>query len=155
MRKAIREGRMNSNWISPNEEYESAVSAFINDALDPERSETFLAAFRAFERRVAEYGVQNSLVQLVLKLSAPGVPDIYQGADGWDLSLGDPDSRRPVDYGLGAERLRTVRARLQSDRVALLNDLVTNWHDGSIKMVILMLLLDERKANPLLFSNAS
>lgn len=155
MRKAIREGRTNSNWVSPNEEYESAVAAFINDALDPQRSETFLAAFRAFERRVAEFGVQNSLVQLVLKLTAPGVPDIYQGADGWELSLGDPDSRRPVDYALRVERLRTVRARLQSDRITLLEDLVKNWHDGLIKMAILMLLLDERKANPLLFSNAS
>jgi (1->4)-alpha-D-glucan 1-alpha-D-glucosylmutase len=155
MRKAIREERTNSNWISPNEEYEAAVASFINDALDPQRSETFLSVFRAFEKRVAEYGVQNSLVQLVLKLTSPGVPDIYQGADGWELSLGDPDSRRPVDYAARAEQLHTIRARLPSDRVAVLEDFVRNWHDGSIKMAILMLLLDERKSKPQLFSDSS
>jgi (1->4)-alpha-D-glucan 1-alpha-D-glucosylmutase len=154
MRKAIREERKNSNWISPNEEYEAAVASFINDALDPQRSEAFLSAFRTFEKRVAEYGAQNSLVQLVLKLTSPGVPDVYQGAEGWELSLGDPDSRRPVEYGSRAQHLHTIRGRLPADRVTMLEDLLRNWRDGAIKMAILMLLLDERKSNPLLFSDS-
>ena len=155
MRKAIREERVNSNWISPNEGYEAAVESFISDALDPVRSEAFLTVFRAFEKRVAEYGVHNSLVQLALKLTLPGVPDLYQGSEGWDLSLGDPDSRRPVDYALRAEQLRRVRERLQNDRACVMRELLKDWRDGSIKMALAALLLDERKSNPELFSDST
>jgi (1->4)-alpha-D-glucan 1-alpha-D-glucosylmutase len=154
MQKAIREGRTNSNWISPNTEYEGAVAAFIQDALDPQRSEAFLSVFRAFEERIATFGVQNSLVQLVLKLTSPGVPDIYQGCESWDLSLGDPDSRRPIDYTRRAEQFRGVRARLQEDQRAAIREFYENWQDGSIKMAVLALLLDQRKATPELFSKS-
>jgi (1->4)-alpha-D-glucan 1-alpha-D-glucosylmutase len=155
MRKAIREERVSSNWMSPNEGYEAAVESFISDALDPVRSEAFLTVFRAFEKRVAEYGVHNSLVQLVLKLTLPGVPDLYQGSEGWDLSLGDPDSRRPVDYTQRAEQLRRVRERLQNDRACAMRELLKDWRDGSIKMALAALLLDERKSNPKLFSDST
>src|SRR5215469_10537466 len=98
MRKSIREARNHSGWIKPDISYETTVSGFIRDALNPERSEAFLSAFRAFEAEVARYGVQNSLVQVVLKLTSPGMPDVYQGSELWDLNLVDPDNRRPVDY---------------------------------------------------------
>lgn len=151
VRKALREGRMNSNWISPDSEYEDAVASFIRDALDPQRSETFLGVFRAFASRIAALGVQNSLAQLVLKLTAPGVPDVYQGAELWDLSLGDPDSRRSVDYILRAEKLRMVRERLAADRRGAIRDFYRNWQDGAIKLAVLEILLQERKTNPELF----
>jgi (1->4)-alpha-D-glucan 1-alpha-D-glucosylmutase len=153
--KSIREARTHSNWISPNREYEGAVAAFIRDALDPSRSEAFLSAFLAFEERVACYGVQNSLVQLVLKLTSPGIPDIYQGSELWELNLGDPDSRRPVDYASRAEQLASVRAALDADRGGSLRKYFAQWRDGSIKMATIALLLDARKAKPELFSDGS
>lgn len=155
IRKAIREERVNSNWMSPNEEYEAAVEGFINDALDPVRSEAFLTVFRTFQKRLAQYGVHNSLVQLVLKLTSPGVPDLYQGSESWDLSLGDPDSRRPVDYTRRAEQLLRVRERLQSDRACVMREFLKDWRDGSIKMALAALLLDERKSNPELFAEST
>jgi (1->4)-alpha-D-glucan 1-alpha-D-glucosylmutase len=155
MQKSIREARTHSTWISPNAEYEGAVAAFIRDALDPSRSEAFLSGFLAFEERVAWHGVQNSLVQLVLKLTSPGIPDIYQGCELWDLNLGDPDSRRPVDYASRAEQLATVRAALETDRGGSMQRYFTHWRDGAIKMATVALLLDARKTRPELFSDGS
>jgi (1->4)-alpha-D-glucan 1-alpha-D-glucosylmutase len=155
MQKAIREERANSNWISPNVEYENAVATFIQDALDPERSEAFLSVFRAFEKRVAALGVQNSLAQLVLKLTSPGVPDVYQGTEVWDLSMGDPDSRRPVNYACRAEQFRQVQDRLQRDRRVAMSEFVAHWQDASIKMAVLNTLLQERKSRPDLFVKAT
>jgi (1->4)-alpha-D-glucan 1-alpha-D-glucosylmutase len=154
MQKAIREGRTNSNWISPNAEYEAAVASFIQDALDPDRSEAFLSAFRGFADRVAAYGMQNSLVQVTLKLTSPGVPDIYQGCEVWDLSLGDPDSRRPVDYVSRCEQFRRVQDRLLADRRSAVRRFYESWQDGSIKLLVLSALLDQRKSNPELFAKA-
>ena len=155
MQKSIREARTRSNWISPNADYEGAVALFIRDALDPSRSDAFLSAFLAFEERIAFYGVQNSLVQLVLKLTSPGIPDLYQGSELWDLNLGDPDSRRPVDYASRTEHLLSVRASLEADRGGSMRKYFAHWHDGSIKMATIAQLLDARKAKPELFSNGS
>jgi (1->4)-alpha-D-glucan 1-alpha-D-glucosylmutase len=155
VQKSIREARTNSNWISPNTEYEGAVAAFIRDALDTSRSEAFLSPFLAFQERVAHYGVQNSLAQLVLKLTSPGIPDIYQGSELWDLNLGDPDSRRPVDYASRTQQLAAVRAALEGDRGGTVRRYLANWRDGSIKMATIALLLDARKDKPELFSNGS
>ena len=155
MQKSIREARTHSNWISPNAEYEGAVAAFIRDALDPSRSEAFLSAFLAFQERVADCGVQNSLAQLVLKLTSPGIPDIYQGSELWDLNLGDPDSRRPVDFASRAQQLASLRPALDGDRGSTMRGYLANWREGSIKMATIALLLDARKANPELFSNGS
>jgi (1->4)-alpha-D-glucan 1-alpha-D-glucosylmutase len=104
---------------------------------------------------VAYYGVQNSLVQLVLKLTSPGIPDLYQGSELWELNLGDPDSRRPVDYALRTEQLVSVRAELDADRGGSMRKYFAHWRDGSIKMATIGLLLDARKAKPELFSNGS
>ena len=155
MQKAVREGRTNSNWISPNAEYEAAVASFIQDALDPDRSEAFLSVFRSFANRVAAYGMQNSLVQLVLKLTSTGVPDIYQGCELWDLSLGDPDSRRPVDYTARCEQFRRVQAQLLTDRRRAIHELYENWQDGSIKLLALHALLEQRKSNSELFAKST
>jgi (1->4)-alpha-D-glucan 1-alpha-D-glucosylmutase len=155
MQKSIREARTHSNWISSNTDYEGAVAGFIRDALDPSRSEAFLSAFLAFQERVARCGVQNSVAQLVLKLTSPGIPDIYQGSELWDLSLGDPDSRRPVDYASRTEQLASVRAAVEADRAGAMRSYFANWRDGSIKTATIALLLDARKAKPELFSSGS
>ena len=98
MLKAIREAKKNTSWINRNTEYEAAVSSFVWTLLKPGAKNRFLDDFLPFQRRVARIGLWNSLSQTLLKLTCPGVPDIYQGNDLWDFSLVDPDNRRPVDY---------------------------------------------------------
>jgi (1->4)-alpha-D-glucan 1-alpha-D-glucosylmutase len=105
MIKSVREAKVHTTWDLPNAAYEAALVEFIEQALDPERSRAFLAAFSPFQEKVARLGQHNSLIQTVLKLTVPGVPDIYQGAELWDLSLADPDNRRPVDFAARAALL--------------------------------------------------
>jgi (1->4)-alpha-D-glucan 1-alpha-D-glucosylmutase len=143
--KSIREAKVHSTWASPNTVYEDAVMAFVDSALDPEASKTFLAAFLSFEERVSRLAVHNSLVQTTLKLTVPGVPDIYQGADLWDLSLVDPDNRRPVDYK-GRVRL------LKESAGTPLADLLARWQDGAVKMQLTTKILALRAADPELFA---
>src|SRR6185312_14130782 len=100
--KAAREGKQETSWTNPNESYETALHAFVGHLLDPARSKDFLASFNAFAQRTALLGALNSLVQLALKALLPGVPDFYQGTELWDLSLVDPDNRRPVDFAARA-----------------------------------------------------
>src|SRR4029079_11568452 len=99
MLKALREAKEHTSWLSPDPAYEAAMSRFIEAILDRRRPNPFLQAFVPFQARVAELGIYNSLAQLVIKVTAPGVPDFYQGTEFWDLNLLDPDNRRQVDYG--------------------------------------------------------
>lgn len=103
MRKAMREAKQRTRWTAVAKDYEAAVLEFVGAALDPTRSRAFLAETRAAVDRIAVPGTANGLAQLVLKLTLPGVPDMYNGSEAWDLSLVDPDNRRPVDFaGLAA-----------------------------------------------------
>jgi (1->4)-alpha-D-glucan 1-alpha-D-glucosylmutase len=95
--KAIREAKVHTAWLRPDEEYEQAFLSFIDRVLDVKESK-FWQEFRPFQQQIAEYGIYNSLSQVLIKNTAPGVPDLYQGAELWELSLVDPDNRRPVDY---------------------------------------------------------
>ena len=103
--KSMREAKVHSTWAAPGTAYEEAMLSFAELALDTDRAGTFLASFLPFAERIARLGASNTLAQTVLKLTLPGVPDIYQGTELWDLSLVDPDNRRPVDYAL---RLRML-----------------------------------------------
>jgi (1->4)-alpha-D-glucan 1-alpha-D-glucosylmutase len=105
MTKALREAKVHTSWLSPDETYEAAVARFVASVLDSRRAGPFLQSFLPFQARVAELGIYNSLAQLVIKITAPGVPDFYQGTELWDLNLVDPDNRRPVDYD---KRRRTL-----------------------------------------------
>jgi len=98
MKKALCEAKVHSSWINPDAEYESAVANFVQKILDPAVSGEFLAKLSAFAERVAFFGRVNSIAQTVIRCAAPGVPDTYQGTELWELSLVDPDNRRPVDY---------------------------------------------------------
>ena len=98
--KAAREAKTDSSWINPNETYEKALEAFLDGLLTGRGSARFLAALSPFIKTVAPLGMLRSLSQLALKCGLPGVPDIYQGTEYWDLSLVDPDNRRPVDYSI-------------------------------------------------------
>jgi (1->4)-alpha-D-glucan 1-alpha-D-glucosylmutase len=132
--KAAREGKQETSWLNPNESYEKGVEAFLAAILDPERSAEFLDSIGPFAERLALLGALNSLSQLTLKATMPGVPDFYQGTEGWDLSLVDPDNRRPVDY----ERRQTLLAEVaQPDWPALSQ----SWRSGEIKMALTRKLL--------------
>ena len=154
LEKSMREGKQHSNWSLPDTAYEKAMQSFARDVLDPSRT-GFLSSFLPFVQRVARLGVQNSLIQTVLKFTVPGMPDIYQGCEMWDLSLVDPDNRRSVDYEFRARALEALQPALQSDPVATLHDLLVNWSDGRIKLAIVTMLLRLRSAHPLLFAEGN
>src|SRR6266478_5914494 len=108
MIKAVREGKEQSSWSNPNAGYEAALQRFVHNALDASRPNLFLADFHDLVASLAPLGVISSLSQLVLKLTIPGVPDIYQGGELWDLSLVDPDNRRPVDWSVRRALLEAI-----------------------------------------------
>ena len=108
MEKALREAKVATGWIEPDEAHERAVLAFSTGST---RSAAFVADFEAFVARVAPLGEAAALGQTLLKLTAPGVPDVYQGDELWDLALVDPDNRRPVDWELRRRLLGEVAAR--------------------------------------------
>lgn len=147
--KAAREARRHTSWARPNEGYETRLMALVRAALG---SCAFMDDFRPFHLRVARAGALNSLVQTALKLTLPGVPDIYQGAELWDLSLVDPDNRRPVDYGLRTSMLSGLLARWEKDPRATLREVATNWQDGRIKLLLTAILLRLRADHDALVS---
>lgn len=125
--KAAREGKEETSWLNPHEAYESGIRDFIEKILDPARSTEFLEALQTLARRVALLGTLNSLSQLTLKATLPGVPDFYQGTEFWDLSLVDPDNRRPVDFAARHAALTSLEAPDWSR-------LIKSWPDGQLKL---------------------
>ena len=149
MLKACREAKVNTSWISPNEHYESAVLRFIDAILGRPQGKAFLEDFIPFQRMVSHYGMYNSLSQALLKVCAPGVPDIYQGTELWDLSLVDPDNRRPVDFARRDEMLRTLQSAGPS--VTMAWNLSQAREDGRIKLYTLATSLAYRRDRRTLF----
>jgi (1->4)-alpha-D-glucan 1-alpha-D-glucosylmutase len=142
--KAAREGKLETSWISPNEDYERGLRAFAQQILRRDQSAEFLHSFDTFARRTTLLGALNSLSQLVLKATIPGVPDFYQGTELWDLSLVDPDNRRPVDFD-------ARHALLSSDPDW--KDLTSRWTDGHLKFALTRKLLQLRAERPALFQD--
>ncbi|WP_409192215.1 malto-oligosyltrehalose synthase [Bradyrhizobium sp. RDM4] len=137
--KAAREGKEETSWLNPHEAYEAGVRSFIATILDPAQSAEFLESLQTLARRVALLGALNSLSQLTLKATLPGVPDFYQGTEFWDLSLVDPDNRRPVDFAARHAALRSPDNRDWSG-------LIKSWPDGQIKLAWTRRLLKLRNA---------
>ncbi|MBA3517442.1 MAG: malto-oligosyltrehalose synthase, partial [Rhizobiales bacterium] len=133
MVKSMREAKVHTTWAAPNSAYEDAVLRFVRHALDASRTNPFLESLAGFQGRIAPLGIRNSIVQVVLKLTVPGVPDIYQGAELWDFSLVDPDNRRPVDYATRKKLLDAMDANGRSGRPDLAS-LLETWRDGRIKL---------------------
>lgn len=146
MTKALREAKVNTSWIEPNEAWESAMHTFVARLLDPARQNAFPGSCARLASRLARLGAVNSLSQTVLKLTVPGVPDFYQGCELWDLSLVDPDNRRPVDF----HRREAELARLEAG--ADPGELLAQWSDGRIKLFVIRTLLHFRRTLPRLFS---
>jgi len=145
MEKAVREGKEQSGWSYPNLDYEAAVQRFVRGVLDASRPNPFLADLAQFVGLLARPAAIASLAQLVLKLTVPGVADIYQGGEMWDLSLVDPDNRRPVDWPLRRRLLAEIADAAPAE-------LCTNWQDGREKLFILKTLLGLRRRHPGLFT---
>ncbi|MET3898834.1 (1-_4)-alpha-D-glucan 1-alpha-D-glucosylmutase [Devosia sp. UYZn731] len=145
MQKSVREARVNSSWTKPNESYEAALAGLIDAALADGLDNAFLNAFRRFAASIGEQGARIGLAQTVLKLTVPGVPDIYQGAELWEQSMVDPDNRRPVDFVARWQLLDNADAPLD----------IANWRDGSLKLQVIERLLRLRADDPELFARGS
>lgn len=153
MTKAMREAKVHSTWADPNETYEAATLAFVDRALTGERSVEFLHAVRPLVERIARLGAQNSIIQTTLKLTIPGMPDIYQGTEFWDLSMVDPDNRRPVDFKGRAQTLDAVLADLALDPAEALAHYADSWRDGRVKLAVTATLLAVRRDHAALFDS--
>jgi (1->4)-alpha-D-glucan 1-alpha-D-glucosylmutase len=156
MEKALHEAKVHTSWINPNTDYDGAVRAFVERILDATVNREFLDDFSDFQRRISHYGLYYSLAQTLLKLTAPGVPDTYQGTELWDFSLVDPDNRRPVDY----EHRMRILEELQSgpaakDVRAFVRGLVDAKEDGRIKMYVTYCVLQFRRQHSSLFSEGT
>ncbi len=147
--KALREAKVHTSWLAPNDAYENACLAFIDGILEDEKG--FLRDFLEFQRQVMRAGLTNALSQALLKICAPGVPDFYQGSELWDLSLVDPDNRRPVDFRKRGAFLDELRKAETHDVAGLLRELTSNWEDGRIKLYLTYKALNFRRAHPELF----
>jgi (1->4)-alpha-D-glucan 1-alpha-D-glucosylmutase len=145
MIKAVREGKEESSWSNPNEGYEAALRRFVAAVLDASRPNAFLVDFHGFIESIARLSAISSLAQTALKLTAPGMPDIYQGRELWDFSLVDPDNRRPPDWELRRKLLPIVT---QSEPASLAAD----WRDGREKLFLATRLLRLRRELPALFA---
>lgn len=150
--KSMRESRLHSGWAFPNSDYEDAMLGMIDAALTGSRSSAFLGSFVPFVRKVADCGVDKSLIQTVVKLTSPGVPDLYNGSELWDLSMVDPDNRRPVDYALRTRLLQQLDARLADDRESGMREMRGNWCDGGIKLATIATLLRHRRDHEALYT---
>jgi len=152
MVKSMRESRLHTGWTFPNSEYEESMLGMLDAVLTGARASAFFGSFVPFVRKVADYGVDKSLVQMVLKLTSPGVPDIYNGSELWDLSMVDPDNRRPVDYALRIRLLTQIDDALSADRAGYMRELRREWCDARIKLATLVTLLRHRQHHETLYA---
>ncbi len=150
MIKAVREAQLHSSWMNPGDAYEAALTSFTCGLLDPGPDNAFLDDFRRFVPEVTRIGAFSSLSQQLLKLTAPGVPDMYQGTELWDLSLADPDNRRPVDYKTRASLLQEMLARPPSGELGA--ELLADLPSGRIKLYLTARTLAHRAKHAELFA---
>ena len=155
MIKAVREAKIHTAWLKPDKEYEDAFIRFMESCLDETKPNPFLDSFMPFQKKVAWYGMMNSLSQTLLKITCPGVPDFYQGTELWDLSMVDPDNRRPVDFSLRKTMLDDISARAGLDTEGLIAGLLKSPEDGRIKLYLVYMALNERKKRFELFNASS
>jgi (1->4)-alpha-D-glucan 1-alpha-D-glucosylmutase len=151
MEKATREAKVNTSWINPNDAYDEGLRRFVASVLDRRANTAFFEDFIPLQAAVARLGMLNSLSQTLVKIAAPGVPDVYQGQELWDLSLVDPDNRRPVDYDTREAMLASLAARRDGGAAAQAVELVREWTDGRIKLLVTHRALEHRRAHPALY----
>jgi len=143
--KAVREAKVHTSWIEQNKQYENACEQFVDKLLVFNQKDEFWHDFISFQRQVAAYAVYNSLSQLLIKMTAVGVPDFYQGSELWDLNLVDPDNRRKVDFGLRAGLLAQIESNENPADPAFLTELLRYPQDGRAKMFLIYKVLAARR----------
>lgn len=147
--KALREAKISSDWNEPDLEYEKSVKLFLHKILEPNNE--FLQSFLPFQKKISYCGVINSLSQLVLKATCPGIPDFYQGTELWDFSLVDPDNRRSVDYSIRKQVLYDLIKEREKDPEEFNKNLHGQYNNGHLKLWFMRVLLKERALHPQLF----
>ena len=147
--KAVREAKVHTAWLKPDGDYENAYLSFVERILAP--GSPFLEAFLPFQNEVAQCAVYTGLSQTLIKLTAPGVPDIFQGSELWDLTLVDPDNRRSVDYKKRRQFLAEIRAKAETSLQGLIAELLSTKQDGRIKLYLIHETLKARKDNSAVF----
>lgn len=153
--KAIKEAKIHTSWINPYEDYEKAIQDFIRHILNLEPDNQFLADFETFIQPIIKAGMFNSLAQIVLKMTTPGIPDFYQGSELWEFNLVDPDNRRPVDYSNRKNLLHMLKEKGDEDPGRLLGHLMETSEDGRIKLYLTSQILHFRKQYPILFQEGN
>ncbi len=165
MLKAVREAKELTSWANQNSEYEKALVGFTRAVLERRTTNRFFTDFSEFQQRIAQVGMYSSLSQCLLKMTLPGVPDLYQGNELWDFSLVDPDNRRPVDYELRRRLLEEMTGRTGAetdwqtrgaeDRAlrGYLSEILLHMKDGRIKLYLTQRTLSIRKSDPALFQH--
>ena len=151
MTKALREAKLHTSWINVNAPYERGVAQFIDLLLQPSSGGGFVSELRRFVAGILIPGVCNSLAQVVLKITAPGVPDLYQGNELWDLSLVDPDNRRPVDFAARRTLLSELSAHRDAELPGLCAALLRRPADGRIKLLVTTRALHHRRRRKALY----
>jgi len=152
LQKALREAKEHTNWSDPDTEFEKDISQFVIDILNHNK---FRESFDAFRHKVNFFGAINSLGQSLIKVTAPGIPDIYQGSELWDLSYVDPDNRRPVDYDLRKQYLGEFEKFEKEKQPGYLHQMMRDYSSGKMKMFTLYHALKERRSAPEFFEKSS
>jgi (1->4)-alpha-D-glucan 1-alpha-D-glucosylmutase len=155
MQKAIKEAKVHTSWVNPNEDYDQAVESFVREVLAVESDSVFMSDFTQFHARIAYAGMLNSLSQTLLKITSPGVPDFYQGTDLWDFSLVDPDNRRRVDFAQRIKLLEELKRDEKTDRGEFLMELLSKWQNGKAKMYLIYKTLNFRRDRKDIFQAGS
>ena len=150
--KAMREAKVHTSWISPNEGYERATREFIEAIMKLEKTNGFLRSFADFHAQIVRAGMYNALAQTLLKITAPGVPDFYQATELWDFNLVDPDNRRPVDFAKRRALLASLTMEDEGDLIGLVSQLIAKPQDGRIKLYVTSRALQFRRARQALFA---
>lgn len=154
--KAFKEAKTHTSWTEPNAAYEQAAESFVGAVLSNSHDNEFLKDFKPFQRRVAFFGRFNSLSQVLLKMTSPGVPDFYQGTELWDFNLVDPDNRRPVDYELRRQVLAQIKdhkARHNDDPMRFVTQLLADSDSGAVKLYLIWRALHFRRQHRALFQS--
>ena len=152
MRKASKEERTRTSWTRPSAEYDRGLETYVRRTLEPRKGNRFLADFMALERKVDWFGMLNSLSQTIVKLTAPGVPDVYQGNELWDYSLVDPDNRRTVDFKKRKKMLERLDATATKEGLlSAARSALSDVRSGGPKLHLTATVLRFRSANRALF----
>lgn len=157
LEKSAREAKLNTSWTDQDPGYVQALRQFVAGILQDPEAAAFRADFEPFQRQLARVAVWHSLSQTLLKLTVPGIPDIYQGCELWDFSLVDPDNRRPVDYSQRRTLLEQIQHDLSSglSRRELVRKLLEEAPSGAIKLDLTWCVLNDRKAHAALYEHGT